>query len=157
VMIDNGAVVAAGTVEALTASAALPGLAGHWEPAVALDAVVADHDSRRQLTHLRARDLQLSVPTIAAPIAAVVRIRIAAREVILASQRPEGLSLHNVIEARVLRVEPASHPALRLVHLAVGDTPLLSLVTVDAVQSLQLAADAPVLALVKAVSVEAFA
>jgi len=43
------------------------------------------------------------------------------------------------------------------VHLAVGDTPLLSLVTVDAVQSLQLAADAPVLALVKAVSVEAFA
>jgi len=157
VMIDHGAVVAAGTVEALTASAALPGLAGHWEPAVALDAVVADHDSRRQLTLLRARDLHLSVPTIAAPIAAVVRIRIAAREVILASQRPTGLSLHNVIEARVLRVEPASHPALRLVHLAVGDTPLLSLVTIDAVQSLKLTTDAPVLALVKAVSVEAFA
>jgi len=97
------------------------------------------------------------VPTIGAPVSTVVRIRIAAREVILANRRPEGLSLHNMIDARVVRVEPASHPALRLVHLAVGSTPLLSLVTVDAVRSLELATGAPVLALVKAVSVEAFA
>ena len=157
VVLDRGRVVAAGGVEALTASAAVPGLAGHWEPAVALDAVVAAHDPLRQLTHLHARDLELAVPTIEAPPAATVRIRIAAREVILASQRPGGLSLHNVIEARVLRVAPAAHPALRLIHLAVGDTPLLSLVTADAVRSLQLEAGAPVLALVKAVSVEAFA
>jgi molybdate transport system ATP-binding protein len=157
VVLDRGKVVAAGSVEALTASAAMPGLAGHWEPAVALDAVVAAHDSQRQLTHLHARDLQLAVPTIEAPPAAIVRIRITAREVILASQRPAGLSLHNMIEARVLRIEPASHPSLRLVHLAVGDTPLLSLVTADAVRSLGLATGAPVLALVKAVSVDAFA
>ena len=157
VILDGGTIVAAGTVEALTASATLPGLAGQWEPAVALDAIVASHDPQRQLTQLQARELQVAVPTIAAPVSTVVRIRIAAREVILARQRPTGLSLHNMIEARVLSVEPASHPALRLVHLAVGSTPLLSLVTVDAVRSLELAADAPVLALVKAVSVEAFA
>jgi molybdate transport system ATP-binding protein len=157
VILDGGVVVAAGTVEALTSRATLPGLTGHWEPAVALDAIVASHDPERQLTHLQARELQVAVPTIAAPVSTVVRIRIAAREVILANRRPEGLSLHNMIDARVVRVEPASHPALRLVHLAVGSTPLLSLVTVDAVRSLELATDAPVLALVKAVSVEAFA
>lgn len=157
VILDRGSVVAAGTVEALTASAALPGLAGHWEPAVALDAVVAAHDPQRQLTQLQSRDLLLAVPAIDAPVATIVRIQIAAREVILASRRPEGLSLHNMIEARVVRIEPAPHPALRLVHLTAGGTPLLSLVTVDAVRSLGLATDAPVLALVKAVSVDAFA
>jgi molybdate transport system ATP-binding protein len=77
--------------------------------------------------------------------------------VILASRRPEGLSLHNVLEAQVLAVDPAGHPALRLVHLAVGETRLLSLVTVDAVNSLRLGTGVPILALVKAVAVDAFA
>jgi molybdopterin-binding protein len=77
--------------------------------------------------------------------------------VILASRRPEGLSLHNVIEAEVVDVEPAAHPALRLVHLRVGATHLLSLVTADAARKLCLAPGTPVLALVKAVAVEAFA
>ena len=46
---------------------------------------------------------------------------------------------------------------LRLVHLVVGHSRLLSLVTVDAVQKLALAPGVPILALIKAVSVEAFA
>jgi molybdopterin-binding protein len=54
-------------------------------------------------------------------------------------------------------VEPSSHEALRLVHLVVGHSRLLSLVTVDAVQKLALAPGVPILALIKAVSVEAFA
>jgi molybdate transport system ATP-binding protein len=86
-----------------------------------------------------------------------VRIQLAAREIILASRRPEGLSLHNVIEAQVVAVEPAAHEALRLVHLQAGPTRFLSLVTVDAARKLALAPGAPVLALVKAVAVEAFA
>jgi molybdate transport system ATP-binding protein len=127
------------------------------EPAVALDACVEAHESGRQLTVIAAGDLHLEVPAIAAPVGAPVRIQLAAREVILASRRPEGLSLHNVVEAEVLAIEPASHPALRLVHLRVGATRLLSLVTVDAERKLQLAPGRPVLALVKAVAIEAFA
>jgi molybdate transport system ATP-binding protein len=127
------------------------------EPAVALDACVEAHESGRQLTVIAAGDLHLEVPAIAAQVGAPVRIQLAAREVILASRRPEGLSLHNVVEAEVLAIEPASHPALRLVHLRVGATRLLSLVTVDAERKLQLAPGRPVLALVKAVAIEAFA
>ena len=156
VVLDRGAVTASATVEEITASNALSGLGEHWEPGVALDVTVAGQDDARQLTHLEAHGLRVAVPAIEAPAGALVRIRIPAREVILASRRPEGLSLHNVLEARVLRVEPAAHAALRLIHLAVGRTRLLSLVTVDAVRSLSLEPDAPVLALVKAVSVEAF-
>jgi molybdopterin-binding protein len=57
----------------------------------------------------------------------------------------------------VVAVEPASHVALRLVHLRIGGTRLLSLVTADAERKLGLAPGVPVLALVKAVAVEAFA
>jgi len=134
VVLDHGRIAAAGSVEMLTSRNAVPGL-GRWrEPAVALDASVVEHDPVRQLTRLAAGGLVLEVPTVAAPVGAVVRMQLAAREVVLASARPEGLSLHNVLEARVTAVEPASHEALRLVHLDVHSTRLLSLVTADAVQ-----------------------
>jgi len=157
VVIERGAVTASGSVQALTGRNAVPGVGGWREPAIALDAVVDAHLHDRQLSVIAAGTLRLEVPAIAAPVGAPVRLQVAAREVILASQRPEGLSLHNVVEAEVVAVEPASHEALRLVHLSVGDIRLLSLVTVDAQRKLALAPGKPVLALIKAVAIEAFA
>jgi molybdate transport system ATP-binding protein len=156
VVLERGTMTAASSVEEITATNALSGRGDHWEPTVALDATVTSHDEARQLTHLGVRELRVAVPTIEAPPGAVVRVQIPAREVILAARRPEGLSLHNVLEARVLLVESTSHAALRLVHLVVGSTRLLSLVTVAAVRNLSLEPGAPVYALVKAVAVAAF-
>jgi molybdate transport system ATP-binding protein len=157
VVLERGAVAAAGTVEDLTARNAVPGIDGWREPAVALDAHVVGHDPARQLTHIAAGALHLEVPSVEALPGTTVRVQLAAREVILASRRPEGLSLRNTLEARVVAVEDASHPALRLVHLAVGDTRLLSLVTADAARDLALEPGKPILALVKAVAIGAFA
>jgi molybdate transport system ATP-binding protein len=157
VVLESGRVTAAGSVESLTGRNAVPGVRGWREPAVAIDARVEAQERARQLTVIAADGLRLEVPTIDAPVGARVRIQLAAREVILATRRPEGLSLHNVIEAEVVAVEPASHVALRLVHLRIGGTRLLSLVTADAERKLGLAPGVPVLALVKAVAVEAFA
>jgi molybdate transport system ATP-binding protein len=157
VVLDGGRVLASGSVEELTGRNAVPGIAGLREPAVALEARVAGHDPDRQLSRLEIGALHLEVPTVSASTGSAVRVQLAAREVILARRRPEGLSLHNVLEARVLMVEPAAHEALRLVHLEVASVRLLSLVTADAVRSLGLAPGTPVLALVKAVAVEAFA
>lgn len=157
VVLEGGTVSASGSVESLTSRNAVPGLGGWHEPAVALDARVAAQETERQLTVIEAEGLRLEVPAIEAPVGATVRMRLGAREVILANRRPEGLSLHNVVDAEVIRVEPAQHAALRLVHLRVGDARLLSLVTADAERKLALAPGVPVLALVKAVAVEAFA
>jgi molybdate transport system ATP-binding protein len=157
VVLERGIVTASGSVEALTGRNAVPGVSGWREPGVALDARVEAHEPGRQLTVIAAGDLRVEVPAIDAPVGAPVRIQLAAREVILASRRPEGLSLHNVVEAEVIAIEPASHAALRLVHLRVGKTRVLSLVTVDAERKLELAPGKPVLALVKAVAIEAFA
>jgi molybdate transport system ATP-binding protein len=156
VVLERGAVIANGTVAELTARNAVPGIAGLRDPAVALDARVVAQQTDRQLTVIEAGGLRLEVPSMAVAIGAPVRIQLAAREVILATHRPEGLSLHNVVEARVAAIEPATHDALRLVHLQAGETRFLSLVTADAARKLALAPGAPVLALVKAVAVEAF-
>ncbi len=157
VVLDRGAVTAAGTVQDLTSRNAVPGVANRRDPSVALDAEVLEHDPARQLTRLIADGLRLEVPMVDAAVGATVRIQIAARDVILASQRPEGLSLHNVLTAKVVAVEAATQAALRLIHLEVGAIRVLSLVTADAADKLVLAPGTPVLALVKAVAVEAFA
>jgi molybdate transport system ATP-binding protein len=84
-----------------------------------------------------------------------VRLRVAAREVILATSEPRGISVTNMVEARIsemLRVE-ADHAVLVELELA-GGGQLLARVTVDASERLGLRHGMVVLALIKAVSVE---
>jgi molybdate transport system ATP-binding protein len=158
VMLDGGRISAAGTVPALTADNALPGVSRWREPAVVLDAEVIARDDARELSLVRAGTLTLQLPALAVADGARVRLEIPAREIILASERPVGLSLHNVVEAQVQAVQPVPEaPGQRLVALLAGDVRLLALVTADAVRRLALEPGRPVLALIKAVSVDVFA
>ena len=88
------------------------------------------------------------------PVGTAVRVRIPAREVILATRPPEGLSLHNVLGGRVsaLHTDPGLDHVI--VQVAVGRLLLLAEVTQDAVDRLRLAAGTPVHALVKSVSID---
>jgi molybdate transport system ATP-binding protein len=83
-------------------------------------------------------------------------VRIPAREVILATRQPEGLSLHNVLRGTVaaIHVDPAFEHVI--VQLRIGAALLLAEVTADAVARLQLTAGSPVHALIKSVSIEHF-
>jgi molybdate transport system ATP-binding protein len=99
-----------------------------------------------------------------------VRVRVPARDVILATQRPEGLSLHNVLEGRVTSIglppngrEDDRDRDHALVQVTLGnpglDTDpvrLLAGVTRDAVARLQLASGSPIFALIKSVSIETY-
>jgi molybdate transport system ATP-binding protein len=84
----------------------------------------------------------------------VVRVRIPAREIILATRPPDGLSLHNVLSGVVAHVQIDSSSDHALVRLDVGRQALLAEVTQDAVARLGLAAGSAVHALVKSVSIE---
>ena len=88
------------------------------------------------------------------PTGTAVRVRIPAREVILAMRAPEGLSLHNVLSGHVSALH--SDPGLDhvIVQVAVGGLLLLAEVTQDAVDRLRLAVGTPVHALVKSVSID---
>jgi molybdate transport system ATP-binding protein len=88
------------------------------------------------------------------PVGTTVRVRIPAREVILATSAPEGLSLHNVLAGRVSALHTDAGVDHVIVQVAVGRLLLLAEVTQDAVDRLRLAVGTPVHALVKSVSLD---
>ena len=83
-----------------------------------------------------------------------MRIRVPAREVILASRAPEGLSLHNVLSGTVSAVHTDGPVDQAVVQIAVGRNLLLAEVTRDAVARLGLEPGKPVQALIKSVSID---
>ena len=88
------------------------------------------------------------------PIGTTVRVRVPAREVILATREPDGLSLHNVLSGTVsaIHVDPAFDHVM--VQITVGRVLLLAEVTRDAVSRLGIVAGLRLYALIKSVSIE---
>jgi molybdate transport system ATP-binding protein len=83
-----------------------------------------------------------------------VRVRIPAREVILATHQPGGLSLHNLLAGTVSAVHVDATFEHVIVQVSVGRTLLLAEVTRDAIERLKVVVGMPVYALVKSVSID---
>jgi molybdate transport system ATP-binding protein len=115
---------------------------------------VSAHDPTRGLTTLDAGGTALLVPLLDIAVGRRCRVRIPAREVILAGRAPEAISLHNVVPGTVRRIAQDTMHRSVLVEVALPHGALLSRVTSDAVQRLALAPGTPVLALIKSTSIE---
>ena len=156
VLIRAGRVLDVGPLPALLGRADLP-LAQRDDAASVLAAEVIRHDPARQLSELAAAGRRLLVPLLQAPPGSQLRVRIPAREVILAAEEPRGISLHNIIEGTVGAVvaDPVRHAAM--VEVALEGGGLLARVTPDAVARLRLTPGAKVLALIKSMAIEVLA
>jgi molybdate transport system ATP-binding protein len=156
VLMEAGRVVAAGPVGEVAARADLP-LARRADAAAVLACRVEGHEAARQLTRLSCGPATLWVAEAAVAAGRVVRVRIPAREVILAVGDAGALSVHNVLPGlvRAIVAEPEWHAVL--VEVDIGGGCLLARVTPDAVARLGLTAGAPVSALVKSMSLELLA
>ena len=153
VLMEQGSVVAAGDLPEVTARGDLA-LARRDDAAAVLPARVLSHDPERQLSRIEAGGTSLLVPLLDEPIGAGIRVRIPAREVILAREAPSAISVHNIVSGTVRAVtqDAARHAAL--VEIALADGAFLARVTPDAVVRLELRAGVPVLALIKSVAIE---
>jgi molybdate transport system ATP-binding protein len=118
------------------------------------DAIVSRKRSERRLVDLAFDGGVLLVPDPAVPVGSRVRVRIPAREVILAASPPDGLSLHNILAGTVSAVHPEPGFDNVIVQIAVGRVALLAEITRDAVQRLSIDVGRPIYALVKSVSVD---
>ena len=103
VLVEQGGVAAFGPVSDITARSDLK-LAQRDDGGALLLCQAAEHDPTRQLTRLEGGGASFWVPLVDLPLGASLRIRIPAREVILASLRPEGISLHNTVAGTVRRI-----------------------------------------------------
>ncbi|WP_112310986.1 molybdenum ABC transporter ATP-binding protein [Pseudogemmobacter bohemicus] len=80
-----------------------------------------------------------------------IRLRIPARDVMLARQRPEGISALNILECRVGEISVLSGDVM--VRLAVGDEALLAQITPRSARGLGLEPGMPVFAVVRTIAV----
>ena len=153
VLLDAGQVVAFGSVSDLAARADLP-LARRDDAGALLICRVRENDAGRTLTRLQGGGATFWVPLLDLPVGAECRIRVPAREVILASRPPDAISLHNIVPGTVRRITDDTVRRSVVVEIGLPEGGLLSRVTPDAVVRLGLSPGSPVLALIKSTSIE---
>jgi molybdate transport system ATP-binding protein len=151
VLMDQGRVTAAGPVADILADPATAPTLGLREAGALLMARVAAHDGDG-LTRLDSAAGPLWLPQLAAPIGASLRLRILAQDVMLATERPQGLSALNILPATVQDIRLGDGPGA-LVRLAAGDEAILARITRRSASALALKPGQPVFAVLKAVSV----
>ena len=108
---------------------------------------------RDGIATLRLREQALQVPMRAAPVGRALRIRIHARDVAVATARPHAISIRNVLDAQVVRVDLDASVYAELL-LGVDGQHLRASITRDALDELGLRPGQPVYALIKSVALE---
>jgi molybdate transport system ATP-binding protein len=151
-VLERGTAVAAGRLDELTSRPDLAWLRDSIGLGSLFDATVQRVDASRGLLELAFDGGTLLAPGQSPGAGARVRVRVPAREIILATAAPPGLSLHNVLQGTVTAVHLEDDRAV--VQLAVGGVRLLAEVTRDAVHTLHIAEGVLLYALVKSVSLE---
>jgi molybdate transport system ATP-binding protein len=154
VILDAGQVLASGSIESLTSRPDLPWLRETVGLGTVIDAAVVRVDPARGLAEIDTGGSSLFTSIADHTVGRRVRVRIPAREVILANAAPTGLSVHNVLHGTVTSVSPEGASDVAMVQLAVGRTHLLAEVTRDAVRRLRIVEGAQLHALIKSVSLE---
>ncbi len=157
VMLDQGQTVAAGSLEALTSRPDLTWLRETAGLGSLFEATVIRVHASRGLAELAFDGGTLLAPGRALIEGLRVRLRIPAREVILAKEQPRGVSLHNVLSGRVSGMHADASADHVIVQIAVGQVRLLAEVTRDAVNQLGIVTGMPLHALIKSVSLEVLA
>ena len=152
-MLERGRSVAYGPLAELTSRPDLPWLRDAVGLGSVFEAVVARRQPERGLLELTFDGGTLLASDRQVTEGSTIRIRIPAREVILASSKPEGLSVHNALAATVSAIGLDAGFDSVIVQLSVGRALLLAEVTRDAVERLQIAVGRPLYALVKSVSI----
>ncbi len=154
VLLEAGRQRATGKLTELVARVDLP-LAARPDAAGVLRGKIYTHAPDRGLTCIACGADILWVPMVAAMEGTDVRLRVSAREVILALYEPRAISVTNVVGASVCALAALENEHAVLVELDLdGGGQLVSRVTLDAASRLDLRVGMKLLALIKAVSVE---
>jgi molybdate transport system ATP-binding protein len=157
VILDDGKVAASGSVEDLTSRLDLWPLTGRYEAGAVIRTVLRGHDTTFGLSELAFPGGRLRVTRIRLPLGTAVRIRIRARDVVLATEKPAHLSIRNAFAGKVIELAPPRGPLIDLkLDIGTETEPVMlwARVTQRALQELQLAPGKRVFALVKTVALD---
>ncbi len=153
VLLSAGRVIAAGDVHDVMNRLDLRPHTGRYEAGAVIESQVLAHDAEFGLTTLAFDGGQLLMPQIEVEPGQRVRVRIRARDIALATTRPQNVSLLNVLEGRLVELSTEAG-AIVEARIQVGAVFLVARITRRSAQLLQLAPGQTVFALIKAVSMD---
>ena len=151
VVMEAGRAVATGPLSDTLARLDLPIQLGE-DAGVVLDAVVAERDATWHLARVEFPGGSLWVRDGGQPQGHPVRVRILARDVSIALEHVSGTSIQNCLPATVEQLAGDHHPALSLLRLKVGQSPLLARLTQRSAVGLGLTPGTAVWVQIKAVA-----
>jgi molybdate transport system ATP-binding protein len=154
IVLSAGRVAAKGPVEDVLSRIDLGPLTGRFEAGVTLTVEIVGHDAEWAMTRLDLRGQPLLVPRIGGAIGQMVKVRLRARDVALATERPSGLSIRNVLSGTVRQVAAEADTAYAEVLVDVAGVGVRARVTRMAVAELGLAEGRPVFVLVKSIAID---
>jgi len=153
VLLSEGKVAAAGSTSEIMQRLDLFPLTGRAEAGAIVEATVERHDEQFGLTELRSRAGLWKLPRLDAPVGGRLRLRVRARDVMLARSAPTDLSALNVLPGIVSDIGAQDGPIAE-VRLDCSGEALLARLTRYSVERLGLLPGAPVFALVKSVALD---
>ena len=153
VLLSEGKSLAVGNVESVMGRMELRPHTGRHEAGAIIETSVVSHDLEFGLTTLGFEGGELLVPSVEGLVGERVRVRIRARDVSIALERPVAVSILNVLEATVTAISQ-EEGAIVDVGVTMGDTPLVARITRKSLAGLDLRPGQRVYALIKAVSLD---
>jgi molybdate transport system ATP-binding protein len=122
------------------------------EGGVIIDMKVVSHDEEFGLTRLSSPAGDIFVPGRIGPEGTPARVRIRARDVMLALEEPRNISALNILRGTVAEISAADSSSVN-VRLDCGGAAVMARITRHSAAALKLAPGTPAFAVVKAVSV----
>ena len=153
VLLSEGKVAAVGPVPEVMHRLDLFPLTGRAEAGAVIEAIVERHDERFGLTELRSRAGPWRLPRLDAEIGARIRLRVRARDVMLAKSAPTDVSALNVMPGTVADIRAGDGPIVDI-RLDCNGEALLARLTRYSVERMGLAPGSSVHALIKSVALD---
>ncbi len=151
VLMESGQVLAHGSLPAISLRPELGPLLGNEGLGAVIEGRVDSIDAQSGLATVNAGQSRLLVPAEGLRAGGDLRLQLLARDLILATTTPVGLSVRNQLEGVITNIEPEA-PHNVMVSVDAGGLALLARVTTAAALDLQLRVGQHLWVLVKAVS-----
>ena len=151
VVLSEGRVAATGPTAEIMARLDLFPLTGRSEAGAILSTRVAAHDPAFGLSVLRAAAGELRVPRVDLPAGTALRVRIRARDVMIALAPPEQLSALNVLPGTIAEIAGGDGPIMQLRLDCAGEA-LVARLTRRSVETLALEPGRAVYAVIKSIA-----
>ena len=152
-VINEGKIVANGTISEVFSRVDLYPITGRFEAGAIIDGAITRHRQDEVITEISFGSQFLTVPLMSGEVGESVRVRVRARDIIIAKQRPEQISANNIFKATILDIRQTEDLYADL-QLQCDATRLLARITRHSAARLDIAIGSEVYAVIKSVTID---